>query len=83
MVYRRTILEVHETKDSFVFKRIMEMAIYADLLLILLNLEFWTIFVFDATMAKQARKLEILFYTCIAPFLIAKLFFRFWPWAKL
>jgi len=79
---RRSILEVHETSDSFIYKRIMEVAIFLDLFLISLNFQFWTYFIFDSTMEAQANKLEWLLYTCVAPFILAKLVLRFWPYAK-
>ena len=44
---RRSIREVHDTRDSFSSKRLMEIAIFIDLIVIALNFQFWTIFLFD------------------------------------
>ena len=44
---RRSIREVHDTRDSFRGKRLMEIAIFIDLIVIALNFQFWTIFLFD------------------------------------
>ena len=79
---RRSILEVHETKDSFLYKRVMEVTIFLDLFLLSLNFKFWTLFFFDSTLKDAANKLEWLFITCVAPFLLIKLTLRFWPYAK-
>jgi len=75
-------LEVHETKDSFVYKRIMEVSIFFDLFMISLNFQFWTYFYYDEALQVEESKLRMLFLGCIGPFLLAKLMCRFWPWAK-
>ena len=60
----------------------MEVTIFLDLFLVSLNFQFWTLFYFDTTRKEAANKLEWLFITCVAPFLLAKLTFRLWPYAK-
>ena len=79
---RRSIREVHETRDSFLCKRLMEVAIFFDLFLISLNFQFWTLFLYDSALQDQASKLTWFFSICLLPIMTCKLCCRFWPWAK-
>ena len=81
-VPRRTILQAHRSQLAFKYKRGMEMFIMLDFFILALNFHFWVLYNQTISLGRYATKIEIALLFCVLPFLVAKIFCRFWPLAS-